>query len=158
FERLESREGWTADDFARLQGERLSLPHRDLARALLEAAARHRGEGAWEDVAAEMKGWDGRLEPDSRAAALAVSAFRAVGGRVILPKVSGLPMARALARRVAAIHKLILERPASWVPRDDGDWDGVLLASWRSAERALEQQLGPDRARWRWGALNVMAV
>ncbi|PYQ54130.1 MAG: hypothetical protein DMF78_07120 [Acidobacteria bacterium] len=158
FERLESREGWTADDFARLQGERLSLPHRDLARALMEAAGRHGAEGAWSEVAHEMKDWDGRLEPDSRPAALAVTTFRAVGERVILPKVAGSPMARALARRVAAIHKLILERPASWVPRGDGDWDGVLLASWRAAEGEIERRLGSDRSRWSWGALNVMAV
>jgi len=158
FERLESREGWTADDFARLQGERLSLPHRDLARALMQAAGRHGGDGAWDDVAREMKDWDGRLEPGSRPAALAAATFRAVGERVILPRVAASPLARALARRVAAIHKLVLERPASWVPRGDGDWDGVLLASWRTAEGEIQQRLGPDRARWTWGALNVMAV
>ena len=158
FEQLESHEGWTADEFARLQGEHLSLPHRDLARLLLEAAARHPGDAAWADVAREMGGWDGRLEPTSRAAALAVFTFRAVGARVILPRVQGSPLALALAKRVAAIHKLILERPASWVPPGDGDWDGVLLACWRAAEADIATRLGPDRARWTWGALNVMAV
>ncbi|HEV7503245.1 MAG TPA: penicillin acylase family protein, partial [Vicinamibacteria bacterium] len=158
FERLESHEGWTADDIARLQGERLSIPHRDLARLLLETASRHPGDGAWDDVVREMKGWDGRLEPDSRPAALAVLTFRAIGMRVILPKVEGSPFARGLAKRVAAIHKLILERPASWVPAGDRDWDGVLLAAWRSAEAEITKGLGPDRARWRWDALNVMAV
>jgi penicillin G amidase len=59
---------------------------------------------------------------------------------------------------VAAIDKLILERPAAWVPRGDRDWDGVLLASWRGAEAEIQGRLGPDRARWTWGALNVMAV
>jgi penicillin amidase len=59
---------------------------------------------------------------------------------------------------MAAIHKLILERPASWVPRGDGDWDGVLLRAWRTAESEIAQRLGPDRSRWTWGALNVIAV
>ena len=44
---LQAREGWTADDFARLQSERLSIPHRDLARVVLEAAGRHAGDAAW---------------------------------------------------------------------------------------------------------------
>jgi penicillin amidase len=158
FERLESREGWTTDDIARLQGERLSIPHRDLARVLLEAAGRHRGEGAWDEVAREMAGWDGRLEPDSRPAALAVFTFRAIGTRVILPRLQGMPMGRTLSRRVAGIHRLILERPASWVPAADRDWDGVLLGAWRAAESEIVEQLGPDRARWTWGALNVMAI
>jgi penicillin amidase len=34
----------------------------------------------------------------------------------------------------------------------------VLLASWQMAGRAIQQQLGADRARWTWGALNVMSV
>ena len=158
FEDLEAREGWTTDDFARLQGERLSLPHRDLARALLAAAARHHGDAAWDGVARELGGWDGRLEPGSRAAALAVFTFRAIGTRVILPRVAGMPLGRPLSRRVAAIHKLILERPASWVPAADKDWDGVLLGAWRTAESDITDTLGADRSRWTWGALNVMAV
>ena len=158
FEDLEAREGWTTDDFARLQGERLSLPHRDLAHALLEAAARHKGDAAWDEVAREMAGWDGRLEPESRAAALAVLTFRAVGARVILPRVARLPMGRPLSRRVAAIHKLILERPASWVPPADKDWDGVLAGAWRAAEAEIADTLGADRSHWNWGALNVMVV
>src|SRR5262249_55579499 len=68
------------------------------------------------------------------------------------------PMARALSLRVAAIHKLLLERPASWVPAGDGDWDGLLLGAWRQAEAEVTERLGPDRARWSWGALNVMTV
>ncbi len=158
FEDLEAREGWTTDDFARLQGERLSLPHRDLAHALLEAASRHKDDAAWDGVAREMAGWDGRLEPESRAAALAVLTFRAVGARVILPRVARLPMGRPLSRRVAAIHKLILERPASWVPPADKDWDGVLAGAWRAAEAEIADTLGADRSHWNWGALNVMVV
>jgi penicillin G amidase len=158
FEDLESREAWTTDDIARLQGEHLSLPHRDLARLLREAASRHRRDAEWDAVDGEMKGWDGRLEADSRAAALAALTFRAVGMRVILPRVGPSPLARGLARRVAAIHKLLLERPASWVPAGDGDWDGVLLASWRAAQAEIAERLGSDRTRWTWGALNVIAV
>jgi penicillin amidase len=158
FEGREAHEGWTTDDIARLQGERLSIPHRDLARALREAAARHPGDAAWNEVAREMAGWDGRLEPESRAAALAVLTFRAVGARVILPRGVRMPMGRPLSRRGAAIHKLILERPASWVPSPDGDWDGVLLGAWRAAEAEIAEKLGPDRSHWTWGALNVMVV
>jgi penicillin amidase len=158
FEDLEAREGWTTDDFARLQGERLSLPHRDLARALREAAARHPGDAAWSDVARELAGFDGRLEPDRRAAAWAVLTFRAIGARVILPRLARLPMGRLLSRRVAATQKLILERPSSWVPAADKDWDGVLLAAWHAAEAEMTDTLGPDRSQWTWGALNVMTI
>jgi penicillin G amidase len=157
-EALEAREGWTVEDFARVQAERLSVPHRDLARVLRDAAARHAGDAAWQAVASELAAWDGRLEADSRAAALAFTTFRALGERVILPRVQGTPQAERLARRIAPVHRLVTERPASWLPAGDGDWDATLLASWREAEKRLTERLGPDRSGWRYGAINRMAV
>src|SRR6185503_20608246 len=79
FEALEARMGWTADDVARLQGERLSIPHRDLARALVDAAARHPEDATWREIADTMRGWDGRMDAGSRPAALAFATFRALG-------------------------------------------------------------------------------
>jgi penicillin amidase len=159
YEALESRpSGWTADDMARVQGERLSIPHRDLARALLEAADRHPGDARWEDVRSSLAGWDGRLEPESRAAALAVAAFRALGERAIGAKLAGRPFATALSRRTAAVHRLLRERPASWVPPADRDWDGLLLASWRAGTGTVAERLGDDRGTWTWGAMNRMSV
>jgi penicillin amidase len=155
---LEAREGWTADDFARVQGERMSLPHRDLARAMLDAAARHPSDAEWQDVARELGGWDGRLEPESRASALAFVTFRALGERVILPRVKGVPEAEKLARRIAPLHRLIRERPASRVPQGDADWDAALLGGWREAQKRLAAELGPDRSGWRYGAINRMSV
>jgi penicillin G amidase len=158
FEALESRGGWTADDMVRLQAERLSIPHRDLARLLLETAGRHPGDAVWQDVAREMRGWDGRLEPGSRAAALAAVTFRAVGTRAIGPRVKTSRFAEALTRRSVAIHRLLLERPPSWVPPGDGDWDGVLKGAWSAAVADITARLGADRSAWTWGALNRMAV
>jgi penicillin amidase len=155
---LESREGWTADDFAKLQAEHLSIPHRNLAHALVEAAGRHPGDAGWQEVSRELMGWDGRLEAGSRAGALAFTAFRALGERVILPRVKGVPQAERLARRLAPVDRLLAERPASWLPAGDADWDATLLASWQEAERRLAEQLGADHAAWHYGAINRMAV
>ena len=155
---LEQRDGWTADDMVRLQGERFSIPHRDLARALLDAAGRHKGDPVWDDVMLELSGWDGRLEPDSRPAALAITAFLALGDGVIGPRVEGLPEAEALRHRTGAIDRLIRERPAGWLPRGVSDWDVVLRDVWQDACARLERRLGRDRTRWRCGALNVLAV
>jgi penicillin G amidase len=158
FEALEAREGWTADDMARLQGERLSVPHRDLGRALVEAAARHPADPVWQDAARELSGWDGRLESGSRAAALVVTAFRALGDRVIGPRVQGVPLAEPLRRRPAAVQRIIRERPAGWLPREDADWDAAFRAAWVEAAAELTRKLGGDRARWHYGALNRMRV
>jgi penicillin amidase len=157
-ESLEARTGWTADDMARLQGERLSIPHRDLAHALVEAAARHPADAGWREIAAIMGGWDGRMEAGSRPAAMASATFRALGERAIGARLGNRPFAKSLSRRVAAVHRLVLERPVAWVPAGDGDWDGLLLASWRAAEAQVAERLGADRGRWTWGAMNRMAV
>jgi penicillin amidase len=158
FRALEAREGWTADDMVRLQGERLSLPHLDLARALVDAAGRHRGDRLWDEVAREMSGWDGRMQPDSRAAALAMATFRSLGDRVIGPRVGKVAAAEGLRRRSVAVHRLIRERPPAFIPAGDAGWDEILGGAWQDAIAELTQSLGPDRARWRWGAMNRMAV
>jgi len=44
------------------------------------------------------------------------------------------------------------------VPAGDGDWDGLLLASWREGGKQVAEKLGDDRARWTWGAMNRMTV
>ena len=78
---------------------------------------RHAGDAAWDEVAREMTGWDGRLEPDSRPAALAVLTFRAIGdARDPARACRACPGPTRLARRIAADPRLIRERPASWVP------------------------------------------
>ena len=158
FRALESREGWTADDMVRLQGERLSLPHLDLARALVDAAGRHRGDAPWDEIAREMTGWDGRMQADSRPAALAMGTFRTLGDRVIGPRVNRVASAESLRRRSVAVHRLIRERPPAFIPAGDEAWDGVLRGAWDSAVADLARTLGPDRARWSWGAMNRMAV
>ncbi|HVR71331.1 MAG TPA: penicillin acylase family protein [Vicinamibacteria bacterium] len=158
FEGLEARAGWTADDIARLQGERLSIPHRDLARALLEAAARHPGDSLWQDAARELSGWDGRLDAESRPGALAVATLRALGDRVIGPRLEGVPSAEALRRRPAAVHRIVRERPAAWLPSGDVDWDATFRAVWADGVAELTRTLGRDRERWRHGALNRVQI
>jgi penicillin amidase len=158
FEGLEGREGWTADDVARLQGERLSIPHRDLARLMLDSAARHPGDPVWDDVRRELSGWDGRVEAGSRAAALAAAAFNALGDRVIGPRLRDVPFAEQLRRRPAAIHRIVRERPSAWLPAGDADWDVTLRTAWSDGLDALSKALGRDRGRWRYGALNRVHV
>jgi penicillin amidase len=158
FEELEAREGWTADDMVRLQGDRLSIPHRELARVMVEAAARHAADAVWQDAARELAGWDGRLEADSRPAALVVAAFRALGDRVIGPRLKGLPNAELLRRRPAAVQRIVRERPEGWRPAADADWDATFRAAWQGAVAELTRALGTDRNRWRHGALNRVQI
>jgi penicillin amidase len=158
WDRLEAREKWTADGFAEVQAERLSKPHLELADALREAAQRHAGDARWDAVARDLGTWDGRLEAGSREAALVTAAFRALGERTIGPKVKGLPNADRLTRRIAAVQVLVRERPPTFLPKGDADWDATFLAAWQEGERRLITQLGADRAQWRYGRTNVMAV
>jgi penicillin amidase len=158
FRALEAREGWTADDMVKLQGERLSLPHLDLARALVDAARRHPGDPLWDEVGREMAGWDGRMQPDSRAAALAMATFRSLGDRVIGPRLGKLDAAEGLRRRTVAVHRLIHDRPPAFIPAGDAAWDAALRGAWETATAELTRTLGADRGRWRWGAMNRMAA
>jgi acyl-homoserine lactone acylase PvdQ len=143
---------------ARLQGLRLSIPHRELAEALRAAAGRHHPDPRWREIAEEMNGFDGHLEPESRPAAYAVTVFRLVGERVLGPRLEGLPFARSLRRRTVAIERLVRERPREWLPSGTADWDGLLLACWEAAGQELRRTLGDDRGAWTLGRLNEVRV
>jgi penicillin G amidase len=84
--------------------------------------------------------------------------FRQLGARVLRPRLQGIPHADRLARRTAAIQRLVRDRPAALLPAGDADWDATLLAAWSQAVRDIERTLGSDRQRWTWRALNTATV
>jgi penicillin amidase len=140
-------------DFARLQYDEVSLPARRLVRLLAGA-----GKGAsaglrpWVD---RMTRWDGTIGKDSAEAALyevwTGELTRSVLSRRVpekrLPWVAGGP-GQMLD---------VLERPSAvWF--GDGPAaarDAVLLKSLEAAVAQAEKTLGPDPAKWRWGAVHA---
>ncbi|MDQ7842550.1 MAG: penicillin acylase family protein [Armatimonadota bacterium] len=141
-------------DFQRIQNDLLSLPGQAMVRAL--GTVRVTTEpGAW--MLAELRGWDGVLSPDSRAAAI-YEAVRVTLPRLLFADVLGPDLFKRYLDRsdawMLAVTRL-LNDPASpwWAPRGR---DAVVVQALEEAYDILRHRLGSDRTTWTWGRLHVM--
>ncbi|MEU4205841.1 penicillin acylase family protein [Streptomyces sp. NPDC026294] len=163
---LAARTGWTVADCVRLQTDHTSLTARRV-QPLLAGVGSDDPDVAW--ALEQLRAWDGELAPDSLPAALFEVWFR----RHLRPAVRERALARLLPpdRRAAASARVLpVGDAATTDPRVDLDLlltpgdrlgpdpDGTLrtavLETLPAALADLGRLLGPDRARWTWGALH----
>ena len=150
-ERLEASDRITLEDTAALQVDTVSIAARRLVPRLLSFEPSSEDE-RW--VLELLRGWDGDLAADSLAAA-AYDAWIAAIGRSLLADREDT-RDRYLAWRetfvCAALPRILDEGLPSWAPIDDVE--ELLRTSLADAVDWLEERLGPDRERWRWGAMH----
>jgi len=137
------------EDSQAFQTDVLSLPAQRIVRLL---------EGLRDDRPAVsraldlLRGWDGRMQADSAAAALFEVWFsahlrRAVVGAVLSPEAAAR-VGNGDATRVLQV----LEGHDGWLTA--ASRQRVLLESLARAVADVEQRLGADSARWQWGRLH----
>ncbi len=106
---------------------------------------------------AEVKGWDGRLSADSRPALIYQGLLLNLL-HTLFEETLGAQLFRRYLRTQAAVLRLLQlsERP------DDPWWgegrDRTIEEALRRTVRDLERRLGPDRSRWRWGAVHTLVL
>ena len=151
---LAATRGATVEDMRKIQLDLTSLPGQTVVQALQDV--RVAGEPA-AGLLAELRGWDGVLRVDSRAAAI-YETFR----MALLPLVFKDVLGPDLYKRYLAhpdVWQLALQRllrdPSSrwWDP--DGR-DAVVARALTQADKTLTRRLGADRSRWSWGRLHEM--
>ncbi|QAY76201.1 penicillin acylase family protein [Sphingosinicella sp. BN140058] len=140
-------------DSIKLQHDTLSTPARQLI-ALLPS----RASAAAAPAIAMLRGWDGRIDADSGAAALFEILWRDLGDRMLARIVPD--RARDLVDEIAPSVLLgLLEKPDARLGADpdavrDALFDDALAAAWRQAET----ELGADPASWRWARLHKVRI
>lgn len=156
---LQAKPKLTTEDFRAIQRDTYSFGGAIFARAVVEAT---RGQSVpsshehiaanWRASLAELKEWDGHMNADSRAAALAAQ-MRAAFRRRLLADALGAEGAQFFnwGNLDASLDRIITERPAEWLPKEFSNYAGLLLACYADARQALTQRLGADEAKWTWG-------
>ncbi|KOT88336.1 PbsX family transcriptional regulator [Streptomyces rimosus subsp. pseudoverticillatus] len=163
---LDARTGWTVADCVRLQTDCTSLSARRIL-PLLTGLTSDDPDVDW--ALGRLRAWDARLAPDSVPAALFEVWYR----RHLRPAVLERALGRLLPpdRRAAALARVLPAGEAATTdPRIDlgllltpGDRLGpapdralrtAVLTTLPGALAELGRLLGPDRARWTWGALH----
>jgi penicillin amidase len=152
-ELLEARPLHSVETFAAMQSDTVSLPAREQLPSLLEATPATVTNRAALEL---LQAWDADLRADSAAAAVFEVWTSRIARRVVEPRLGAELFARYYAWRESFNDRLlptILSEPESGWWGDDGRAE-VLRRSLDDALQELEDRLGPDRGRWRWGSLH----
>lgn len=116
------------------------------------------------EVASLLRDWDGEMGPDSPGAAayhvllrqLIQELFAEPMGPGLLDRYLALPWTRVQS----VVERLVIDAADAPTAAGWSDPDRVRSAvrdSLESAWRTLRHRMGPNRARWRWGALHEVA-
>ncbi len=148
YEVLESGRKVSSADMLALQTEVQSGWDRFCAQEFAAAIARSPNTSAYARQAAEvMRTWDGRVASDSAAAVLVARARRRLTQFLYEPKLGATLGDYRWFMSSVALEKILIERPARWLPMQAPSYDHLLMASVED----LSVGPSPDPAGFRWG-------
>ncbi|MFL6196142.1 MAG: penicillin acylase family protein [Thermoanaerobaculia bacterium] len=145
---------FSLEDFQRLQHDEVSRHARALVKLLSEAEGAPAELRPWID---RLTAWDGTVGKDSAAAALfEIWRFRlgaAVEGDRLPEKLRGMTVGNS----EWLLNKLGEPTPVWFGEDPKAGRNAALLKSLQEAVAEAREKLGPDAAKWRWGALHKAA-
>jgi penicillin amidase len=162
---LAARTDWDVASTQALQMDRRSLAWEELREAVLSAPAT---DPCTKKALELLRGWDGRVEADSPAAAVYEFFLVEMFGRVARAKaprsahyVLGGRVNPLMAfnffcyRRTGHLARLLREQPAGWFARS---WPEEVAEALAAAVRLLRSRRGDNSAAWGWGHLRPMTL
>jgi penicillin G amidase len=140
---LNAKSKITPDDVRDVQYDTFNIP--------LDALAKHivMDNGASDATLAVLRGWDGRMTPDSRGAVLA-NEIRACVANKMADDNKPIP---PFVIRERITDWAIREHVARWLPAGFAKYGDLFKACDASVRTSLAdpKRLGPDEATWTWG-------
>jgi penicillin amidase len=148
---LQKRGGAALGDLARIHAERLSLPARVWARALLAVQPLDGDSARAQEL---LRSWDGRMDRDLPQPLINTAVKEEVLGRVsaaLMGDLAGAPGSEAHLRQLELQLVLGLEKGEEGLLPPGQGWPEVLAGVLREGMARLREQLGNEPAKWRWG-------
>jgi penicillin amidase len=153
--RLQSRQGWRAEEMLGVQCDVYSAFGKFLAGQLVAAYDRRQTRVTnLEDLIAALRGWNGQMEIRGSAPFLIALASAHVRAALAGNAAPGAAAHYDFPMSYAVVERLLRERPAGWF----GDYDEMLLTALVDAVDEGERIQGRDHRRWQYGAYSKMAV
>jgi penicillin G amidase len=161
-ERLAEVERHSAETFASIQTDVVSIPARETARYLSSVGPRNDEHAT---AIALLRDWDGELGAGSAAAALYESWCDALARRLLAPRLGERPYEHYYAHG-ASPFRFVGQVLPGLLSSTSGEWfgqggdaarDGVVIEALDETLGELRERLGPDPSAWRWGALHKVS-
>jgi len=147
WDRLSAKPKLTMDDVRDTQYDVYNIPLDNLAKQIVKLGA------ASAETLDVLKGWDGKMTPDSRGAVLA----NEIRGCLASAIAEENRPAAASAIRERVLDKALKEQSPLWLPKKYTSYKSFIAACDASVRSSLSdpKRLGPDPANWFWGKLFV---
>ncbi len=157
---LQQNKKFSVEDFRAIQADTYAIGGKGFADAVLKLFTNNhvtsQGGGA-EDTPMSatlslLADWDGKVNPDSRAALL-VNEMRQVFTNHVLKSALGEERARQYrwGNRDSFIDSLTTNWRTEWLPKEFASWKDLLVASEAEARVNLTKQYGSDESKWTFG-------
>lgn len=163
--RLAARTDWDVAATLALQTDRQALAWDDLREAVLAAPADNPDTARALEM---LRGWDGRVEATSPAAAVYELFVAEMAGRVVRAKAPhSAPYALGgrlnplidfnlfAYRRTGHLARLLREQPAGWFERS---WPAEIADALAAAVHLLRRRKGEDVQAWAWGRARPLVL
>jgi penicillin amidase len=157
---LRAKSAFTADDFARIQADTMSLHARTLLPLLLShVRAREAPDREAVDI---LRRWNAEATGDSTAAAIFSAWFHQLA-----PTIAGDDLGTLLTDRYKERYSFVTRFLTRVITADDATWcddrttpqpetcEDAVTTALRRGIADLEQRLGSDMAHWRWDAVHA---
>lgn len=135
----------TMDDIAAVQLDAFNIPVKNFAAELVKVNA------ASAATIESLKGWDGVMQPDSKAALIAAEIRSCTAGKIAADN-PGVPSGLVLTRVID--YGVIRTKPQLWLPKAYADYASVIRACDGELTATLQKKYGADPAGWIWGAVS----
>jgi penicillin amidase len=149
---LKAKPKLTIDDYRAVLGDTYAIGGSTFAKAVVKLFGKAETEPALKEALSLLAEWDGQVVPDSRAALL-VQEWRDMFGNLVVKSAIGEAKAKVYrwTNRNALLDRIVTEWPQRWLPKEAGNWQAALKASFGEARANLAQKYGADESKWTFG-------
>lgn len=154
YQLLASQERFSLEDMHKLQADVYAIPTHLFAEAVVRMAGKHENDAKWQELGQALKGWNGNLDMDSKAATIAVTTRNEFSELFYNGWLGEQRATYEWYRRSGVIDRAIAEQPTDWLPQPYKSFDEMIIKAYDTALSKLQQQLGPDRNKWRYAEIN----
>ncbi len=147
YQLLEANKKVTIQDASDIQHDIYNISYANFAREVVKM------ESASDGTLNVLRGWDGKMSADSKAALL-INAIR----RQVYVKILNFKIGDDLRQQFQGgnsnsfIDWLIREQPADWLPKEFKSYKNLLIAADKDAREDLAKNYGADESKWNWGS------
>lgn len=146
YQLLKANKKMTPEDSMDIQTDVFDIAHADFAREIIRLRA------AGPETLDLLRGWDGKMLAESRAALL-VNEIRNVFTDIILQGNLGREKANQYrwSNSASFTDWLLREKPPGWLPKEYDSYQAVLLEAEKTARENLGKKYGAEPMGWNWG-------